>query len=475
MSNTVQSNNNKYVRIPAVQSGPYLSSNNRINIKIPPAVYDMSKSYVELQLRVPTVDAEPATGDGVYEVALRYNGQNAEGLFNCGLVRNCRLSSDMKGILEETQHVNRLRTNLKHFQMSYDEKNSLVNSLWNQYDRHGDRSSPCRTLYHLGSTLSTNDLGRFPVYLKDLFGLGEADELDTRKMGELDVQIELDIENISSQLYVRGTPIAMDNVAGASNDYDITNVIQETSDIPFYVGQKVQVRHNVTTGPATNLGNGLITAIARDASTGKVTVTCSRASGGAINEVQMTGIVPAGTTSSVSFEGASVVMVELPSSSKDMSGGISYMTYELEQHNGNGNTAYSDTFQLSPETVNVIGLCRSAGLYSRNDDITNYRLVLDNNNLSDRNVIFNTSLYYDSLLRTTLNQGKRLRDLNNAVDVTTVNFVTAATTDSFDVKMITTPTPQTLQNKLLQVNINGGGGGLQGFDVFKQVVKTISV
>ena len=151
------------------------------------------------------------------------------------------------------------------------------------------------------------------------------------------------------------------------------------------------------------------------------------------------------------------------------------MTYELEQHNGNGNTAYSDTFQLSPETVNVIGLCRSAGLYSRNDDITNYRLVLDNNNLSDRNVIFNTSLYYDSLLRTTLNQGKRLRDLNNAVDVTTVAFVTAATTDSFDVKMISTPTPQTLQNKLLQVNINGGGGGLQGFDVFKQVVKTISV
>ena len=474
MSNTQNNTNNKYIRVPAVQSGPYLSSNNRINVRIPPSVYDMSKSYVEVQIRTPTVDGDPGSGEGVYQVALSYNSVETEGLFNVGLVKNCRLSSNMAGILEETQNVNRLQTNLKHFQMSYDEKASLVNSLWNQFDRHGAKTSPTRTLYRLGSTPSTNDLARIPIYLKDLFGLGEAQELDTGKLGELDIQIELDIEKITSSIFVQTTAIGMNDVTSNTNDYVITNSIQEEADIPFYVGMKVEVKHSVSTTPVV-VGNGVISSIARNATTGAVTVTCGVASGGAITDVQMVGILPGPTTTKISFEGLSAVMVELPSSSQNMSGGISYMSYELEQHNGNKNTSYSDTFQLSPECVNVIGLCRSTGLYSMNNDITDYRLVLDNNNLSDRQIIFDTSLYYDSLLRTTLNQGKRLRDLNKAVNVDVNDVKNAANTSAISVKVISTPCPQTSQNKLLQVNVNGGGNGLQGFDVYKQVMKTINV
>ena len=471
MSNTIQSNEDKFVRIPSVQSGPYLSSNNRINISIPPNIYDMSKSYVELQVRMPTVDGESASGEGVYETSLAYNSQNLEGLFNVGLVRNCRLSSDMKGILEETQHVNRLRTNLNHFQLSIDEKSSLNNSMFNLYDRHGDKGNPCRSLYHLGSTKSTNNLARVPVMMSQIFGLGGASELDTRNMGTLDIQLELDIENITVATFVRATAIACDDIVGDTTVYKITNKIQETSDIPFYVGEKVVVKH--TNGGVT-VGNGLITQIERQASDGTVSITCSQTSGGAITNVTLAGIVPGGTTASVSFEGASAVMVQKPQASVDMSGGVGYMTYELEQHNGNGNTSYSDTFSLSPECVNVVSLCRGTGLYSVNDNISDYRLVLDNNNLSDRNVRFDTSLYYDSVLRTTLNQGKRLRDLNKAVSALDANFKTAATTNSFSVKMISTPTPQSLQNKLLQMNINGTGGGLLGLDVYKQVQKVVS-
>jgi hypothetical protein len=535
----------RIVKIPANQAGPYSNGYNRVTSTIPPnMIIDMSKSFFQIEANINTTDGDNATGEGIYNVNLRYKTETDKPTYDIALVKNCRVKSDKFGVMEETQDINHLKTNLHHLQLSENEQHSLsVNSIRQSKDRYFQKSSIFRILNGEGSDKSINQTGRIPIKLSDLYGLGVLSEIDTGMLGELDLTLELDTDSIQAeivdsypeldcddvnnsttltlstnydgynfpvevgdhilvssdagrmrfrtitQVNAAANEITIDQatVGGAltgvkiqkvlkvdcqdvnnSTDIVLTDVQETLNGLPLYVGQKVQVSSG--NGETTNV-TSIIESITRS-NVGVVTVKLADSStNGAITGVSITPIVPANTTASVVLENVELVLYEKNEKTIDNSGGYRIYSWMTEKANGNGNQTFNDSFQLPPNCINAVMMKKESNtLYSVSDDEQDYRLVLDNNTLTDRPVKFRQPLYYDELSKWCLNGGKILKNLRYLV-----NTNSTRKRSGLDVMYVGTHCPETAQNKILQIEVDTTTNGLNNVNVYKQVSKVVGV
>ena len=467
MSNTTQKSGSKLIRIPASQSAPYTSSSSRVNVIVPNnLIIDMDKSYLEVQLLITTDDKEIATGEGVYNFEI-FQGTNDEAQYNVGLIKNCRLSSDQKGILEETQDVNILRNTLNEMNLTYNEKFDLqVNSLRQTYDRFAQKYNIFADYNGLGTSKSGYRLGRVPIKMSQLFGLGNV-ELNTSKVGALDIQVELNIAGIEASVIDNSLDeININDLTAGSDVVVISEPTNNMSTVPFWVGQKVDVLSS-----GTSVKIGLITEISRD-DEGNVSIR--------VNGLSPTGgeatctikpYIPTGQDLNIEWAGLSMVCYVLDEESIDTSGGINYLSYVTERFNNANADFYNNTFNCPPECVNAMMCFNDDGNGYSIADLENYRLVLDNINLTDRPVDYKSPLYYDSLVRFCLNEGSRFMNTMKITKSADADLI-SSNTGGKDTAVVCTPLPMTAQNKLLEFNLELNSAFSKGI-VFKQLSKNI--
>lgn len=484
MSNTKQNVNTKIIRIPASQSAPYTSSSSRVNVDIPQGlIIDMDRSYLEVQLNINSTDGDPATGEGIYKFQM---GAVTDSAYNVNLIKNCKLSSEQGGILEETQHVNFLRNTLNQYQLSFNEKSSneynSINSVPNRYNTINNIFGVYNKEGVDPSYYNTPSL--VPVKMNQLFGLGSM-ELNTGKLGSLNVQVELNIQNSNAILgiYDNGTDtFNCDDLDAGSDIIKLDTAELVLSSVPFYIGQKVKIMKNSGTA---DVHTNIIEKIERDPSTGEVSITVNGLNPvGDEVDIQMTPALPAGTTANIEWSGLSLVAYVQSEETMDTSGGIQYLTYQTERFNNSGGKNSSRTFNLPPACVNAVMMIESNSptvtaveVPSSISVLNSYRLVLDNINLTDRDVLFNSPLYWDNVNRFLLNNGGSLEY--------TLGYVVADSDypDSFAGAarlqgIVSTPTPITEGNKILEFNVDAtninGDDWTNGY-VYKQIQKVINV
>jgi hypothetical protein len=159
----------------------------------------------------------------------------------------------------------------------------------------------------------------------------------------------------------------------------------------------------------------------------------------------------------------------------DDSDEYAYNSYELESDSGANVQSYSKTFILPPNCVNALCMfdnSMASSPYSLKSVASSYRLKLDNKNLSQRPVVFDQPLYQDDIMKSLVNMSMRPRcydkiPLSNVVDKRQAQ-------DNGDVlKLISTPAPQSVGNKLLQLNVECSAVGVDTFNVYKVVQKVI--
>ena len=158
-------------------------------------------------------------------------------------------------------------------------------------------------------------------------------------------------------------------------------------------------------------------------------------------------------------------------------GTINYNTYSTEQVNGNGRTNYTNLFTVEGEASNVILMFPDGndGLISVNEDIASWRLRLNNNDLTDRDVDKDSPLAHDRLALTLNNMGYSLRNLNKNAGKSNAQSWTGTYTDAkFNTQLILNPLFQTPNTKLLQVNINAGGAGVKAVNLYKQLPRVFN-
>ena len=114
-------------------------------------------------------------------------------------------------------------------------------------------------------------------------------------------------------------------------------------------------------------------------------------------------------------------------------------------------------------------------LTSTNNDIAQWRLRLNNVDLTDRDVVKNSPLAYDRLSLTLNSMGYSLRNLTKNGGKDKAQTWTGTYTDTkLNTTLIMNPLFQTTTQKLLQANISSGGGGLVNINLYKQLPRVFS-
>ena len=158
---------------------------------------------------------------------------------------------------------------------------------------------------------------------------------------------------------------------------------------------------------------------------------------------------------------------------------IEYCTYSTEQTNGNGLVNFQNQFQIEAESdAVIIGFPKGDdGLLSVNDKVESYRLRLNNEDLTDREVSIKGPLHLDRLGMSMTQLQLRLRNLaQNMRNTADQDYIGAVLDNATLTTQILSPVNQTQQEKLLQVNIQceTGSAGVNALSIFKHLPKVFS-
>tara|TARA_R110000796_G_scaffold2298_2_gene9122 strand:- start:6453 stop:7961 length:1509 start_codon:yes stop_codon:yes gene_type:complete len=498
----------RVIKFNSYQAGDFTSNQNLVDFYIPSgAVYNLKDSYLNFNTKINVVeDADSIAngGEGVYAVNLAWSKVNSgspldNAFENVALIKSASMSSATKGRIEDIRRVDILRNNLK----SYTTDSRTLEC--DDYLRASNINTPINES-NLGIFREFNKEGIIPsrnldiipvsVKLSDIFDFCNTEEYDTslNKGGQTRIHCELNLnkvlpvqtvelnDTLTTSLKQMKTVTGGTAINSVTSDYKLTSLDQ----CPFWVGERVNVTTTSSDGGlvVTNQAR-LINSITWNndlvgGGDGSLTIGLNASlgdnSGGSCVPVILARNYASAT---VQLNFAEIVLKEVaqPQGLSE----ISYSTYSTEETNGNKQTNYQRQFQVEAEAVNVLLMlpCGEDDLNSHNENVTGYRLRLNNEDLTDREVVLDDPLYYDRLGMTLNNMDSALRNaLQNSGDVTK-RYDNRYVTSTFDLLLISNPLVVTNQEKLLQVNIDAsytGAGvdvGVEQMVLFKELPRML--
>lgn len=498
----------KYSLLQSVQAGPFstVNGNKNIDMVIPEGmVIDPSQCFVQLRVHLDTTETE------VHNMLIR-NTNPALTPFNVDLIRNCSLTGDKCGRLEDIRRVNLLQHNLLELSKSTVEKASLIDGLYQPRENaYGMLISPCVELHKDGVIPSAYVDARLAIPLSHLFSIGSLTSLDTSKTGTL--RIHLELENLPYLEVVESTLFKEPELDFEGKMTDITtpsNTITTVTDMlydsleqsPYFVGQHLLLSYtsdDATPVPVAN-EDVTVTGISFDSTTRQITLTLSYtfpALPGTATKYSLVSVVEKETEAAfqISIATAEIGVAQLMGGS-DSSTMLEYLTFTTEEYS-NGSKTLNKIFDIEPNAVNAMLLFggTSSNMISNNDFVSSYRMRVDNVDVYDRDIAVNivdggvlmpSSLHYDAINRTFLNAGLPLKSLKLAGcrftkadakenDISVENRYTAVTNN---ITILATPTPVTAGTKKLQFNVSTYdvmGAVIENVVLYKQVIRQVKL
>jgi len=451
-------------------------------------VVDMTKSYLNIKASITTTPVGTAKA-GFYQVDLSDATSTHTPLTNAVMISNARYSID-SNVQEEINKSNVLSQNLKAYTRNFEDlKSQNYYSVGQNQDSDLDAYdrwlSPFCTTYKNGSIASTEKQASLRCPLSDLgLGIGLVDALDTSQRHQLRVTIDkryltpklhriyndhadaderLDINNYTAPAgpdINYGTDVTMLN----TTDFDAPDSFR------LCVGQAIEVSY-VLHGGAAALHEAIITTIGWV--NGIVAITLDTpivVPGG--QAVTATSIICSECTMDWSIDDLELVLYSIHPAdprSKSASKQIVFSTWLLEQSTmAAGFTNYEKIFQLEPLTMNVLILAPvgADSPLSRKDTLIDYRLRLNNIDLTSRSILYNDSLYKDRIIMTFNNMGKnyKLKSLNSTYP-----------SGVDPLSLICNPIPVLEERQQLQLSMNGTAFAGKTLHIYKQVIRTINL
>jgi len=507
----------EYVKFVSVQGGPFNSAENIIDFVIPADAYNLRDSFIQLYATVEGTDTNALanTPGGIYAAQIVPSTGDASGSFhflNSLFVKNCSATIASRGQIENIRRVDQLRQALDTVAVSsrenkgdaYLSANSMADAIGNK------KLSIFQEFNKEGNVISRNVEAPIMIRLGDLMDFFNAEVYDGSKLGEIRVRLEMNLDNKFQGQSAHAGPYAggngldkfetveataanqiveqittMGSNSPARQDTETFQGIRDIGDSPYYVGQRI----TVTSTNSTQGGNDItdkecqITALSFDAATGKQTLTVSPALttlaniGDKFENVTVSGVVQPAAVN-VAYTRAEVVMHRY-TSMPDVDGGvIAYSTYSTEQDVGpTGVADFQRQYVVEPDADAALILMPlpANDFLSRNTSFQSYRLRLNQVDMTDRNVVKNSPLYYDRTASLLDGMGMRLKNLQfNTGQASSANLDYAGSFGAdANCEFFGTPMPFTNSEKLLQVNIDATGGDVPRITLFKHKPREI--
>ena len=494
---------NKYSIVNSIQAGPFTNNNKIIEFEIPEGnLVDMSQTFIQIVCHLDP-DSEQVHNLNLVNVEDTYIPMNVD------FIRNCWLSGQKVGRLEDVRRTNILNHNLLELKLSTSEKLSQINTIYQTRTLDsGMLLSPFVEMYKQGNVESRYVDAHFRVPMSHLFSLGDLKSLDTSKTGALRVHLEL--EDLT-YLEVQEDGMFRDPVLENEGKFEdltaagnvITTVLEYESieRSPYFVGQYLNLTWSDNEAGEYSNDDTKITAITYDVATKKISLTLNYSfttPEAPITEWNTIVAIetPYAGSGTLSIVEANLGLATVMNGKEEKMNELVYLTFTTEEYSNNS-ASLNKIFELEPNCVNAMVFFDSndSNLISSNVNVARYRMRLDNVDIYDRNNEVNRDnganstnmlhdgLHYDSISKTFINAGMPLKNLSMvglrrdvAGDANNLTLVERYTRDANKILIIATPTPMTNNTKKFQVNAETKAGqAIQNVIVFKQVVKQIKL
>tara|TARA_R110001592_G_scaffold213899_1_gene466742 strand:- start:2236 stop:3780 length:1545 start_codon:yes stop_codon:yes gene_type:complete len=512
----------KIFKLQSRNSDTITSTQNLVDFDIPSnEVLDLSKSYVSLIMKagatitnITAADNEVAVANVSAVISTTDTPESAFYVPAVGLVKNANLYCRSKGRLEEIRNCNVLRCNQQVFEKSLRERVSdqITNCSSMTSENVWGSISP---LIRVTSEDQTNNTGNVAMQyldkevripLRDIYNLGSVDMFDTGRLGETQMHLELDVSRlVPKEMYSvnpstgffhtgktigeLGIAVDADATAGEKTSLVLTQLYNQADykdRLPFYVGCPIAYSVGTLKRDAgdINLATAtvsVVTNITYDASTKKVTLTLNTSLGNSnANGITGVKIKPAALTGlTVTIDRAELTLhAKTDVKESELPSQMDYTTYSLERDNGNGVASFKKTYEIEPNAVNMVAIVKEAagGLYADNTDPhLNWRVTIDNEASTNRNVYSNSTIAFERTARYYLNQGKQVHSLSGTKLFCNPLDVDSDRTDIQKVKPIFETLPLSDRMKLVEIEINtpNTGKSVGEIDLFKEVTRSV--
>ena len=504
---------------------------NLVDLELPAnsGTYDLSQTYVDIVLRPSLSEATPVPASGdvveVFDGHLYYNEDaDAQGGGGNGdyskvvhpstavLVKSAHMVSSLKGRISSVRNANVLRANLGVYEKDYSGRN----------DDHAGLSHSRQSLnFVLGNLGELCGKGDDPsqdkphgvkIMLKDIFNFGMVTDYDSSKYGALQIHLELDLQKIGWRdsclgttggggtavlgRHAYGSGVAADvmglmttltaaNCSAGVNTFRTSARYDSMGHTPYFVGQKL-----TATFAAAGTGTGAIAAtvvkikslthvngdadptedkkvdieLDRDATlivpalTGDQTITPSLAH-----------LAP--TLNSIAVDKIDLVATQVPG---EGAGQHSYSEFVLQEDHlatgGGGTLSFDRTYHIPPNCMSCLVTFPSP-VYSH-DAIKSYRIAINNQQLTTRDVVADSALHRDLVKKAFSNiPNMQLNDLNEFVVVEDLASENAAAYKP--IKCLMFPVPLSSETQMLDLSIELTAAASGKINIFYQQLREV--
>lgn len=478
---------NKEIKLQSIEAGPFTTRQNRVSFEIPAdGVYNLDDSYINLLVTMNVVEQNITGGIGIYPVDMQLKQTTGDNLAyrNTALVKNALLRTQQNGMIENIRRVDQISHVLQLLNKSAVEVDSESYQAAGQVPGAVNVSKyPIYTdINKLGTvkSLQKSDV-QVKIKLTDLFDFcAQAIEIDTTKTGAMRIECELNVDKfeivqtMTSDLWHGSIKDNWGDItsAGPANNITSDNIYTNLDQMPFYVGQKVVVTATHAGAQAPTAGS-VINSVTWNAD-GTITLGFEKNWGNLTSGQSYVSIAVEAanikSSSSISFSSAELVLNRLAKTSSDFDM-IQYSTFSTEETNGNGQTSFQKQFSIEGESDAVVITFPPDAVNDiiSSAPVVDYRLRLDNVDLTDRNVTFSTPLHYDRLNMGMTQMGMRLKNLSLFTRLSSVNVYDISVIGGFPNQLIMSPVQQKGQEKFLQVNVGADGAGVEKMTLFKHL------
>lgn len=483
------------VKFQSREGGPFTVQQNRLTFSIPEnKVFDLSKSYVSLMGRITAIGDPGAT----YSVNLRYTERDGQTITEIApppacIVKNSRLTSSKFGVMEDIRRPDVFFSNMSALEMSIAD----IRGEGSQYpilpfENNNNKGSVWRELHKEGDIRSRDLVSPFKIPLSQFLSLGKS-TLDTNALGRLDVFLELQLDRFKPEQSLTsqsnfGSPDFTEMLditgVGVKNTLTTKYHFERLEDSPYHVGQSLSIvvgnqGTTVLNPPVFLIINQIEWVRSTDDTNGQLILYFDDYAEFLDVNTSWTDITVNGRDAESLEYTVDFAEITLQGSNEmvNMKGGLTYSTVLTEEDNGLNLQRFRKQYFLEPECYNVWITFPDDDddLRSNMENISNWRLRLDGQDLTNRDVVKDSPLDYDRTSMTMLNGGRQLKSLISSL----LDDNTQSETETFsgaESKMICNPVPITNDRKQLDINIDAvDETGINKIILFKEVSKTIKM
>jgi hypothetical protein len=519
------------VKIRSAQGAFDTSGNkNVVDFHIPEnmGVIDLSKSYVAMSVRmnadstdivIPNKIAALGVADdsGVYDVDIQVTeataaGGNRNDLVSTAtgtLVKHAQMMSNRKGKVESIRNNDVLRVNRAVYLQDRDEQGKSIQGFQKGMNGCGDfvNFSGLNELYKEGSVQSRVKDHEIKIPLSQIVNIADAKDENGEPIGydtssSAYGRSQLHLEMKFDKLSVRTNPLAngettagfwdkhaeasavnyesIDNItvpAGGNSNRTLvtTAVYTDLNNSPFYTKQKIQV--SATGGTGHDAGKVITNVKAvihsiEHLATGKIQLNLGNdlipdnTAGQTYTGVTVRGIIPTAAQTSLTINKMELVATLTPDANPAEE--IEFTTFLNE------NDSFPATQRRVVRNYLIEANCRNVYLMFPDQvhsvvPLSEYRLSLDNKDVTNRRVLTSSPLHRDLIGRTFKNEGKLVKNLRESVP----KFSDAATDHGQKCVILAIPVPLLDRPQRLGVEFDFSADSGGQVSLYKEVIKVV--